>query len=158
MDILKMISRRNFLGKLLNLGAVGVLLLPLPPILVHARRRGRVGHHEEDWQYDPRFKFSFDVPPKTAVHRQVRLRMDMIYELDEPLYDVRVRLQVPEGADQVGGETSWSGNLKKDDRFGLETLFKFRKPGVYKFRYTIEGTPDGGDFSKVRPVSIVVVE
>jgi len=112
MDILKRISRRNFLGKLLNLGAVNVLLLPLPPILVHAQR-GRIRHHEEGWQYDPRFKFSFDFPSKTTVNRAVSLRMDMICETDEPLYGVRVRLQAPEGADLVGGEDSWSGKPEK---------------------------------------------
>ena len=159
MHILKTISRRNFLGKLLNLGAVGVLLLPLPPILVHARRRrNRDRHQEEDWLYDPRFKFSFDFPPKTAVQRVARLRMDMIYEKEEPLYGVKVHLRSPGDADQVSGKASWSGNLKKGDRIGFETFVKFRNSGVYTFRYHIEGTSEGGDFSKFRPISIVVVE
>jgi hypothetical protein len=158
MDILKTISRRNFLGRLLNLGAVSVLLLPLPPILVHARRRRNRGGNREDWQYGPRFKFSFDFPSKTAVNSAARLRMNMINETDEAIYNVRVRLQAPEGADQVGGEDSWSGNLKRDDRIGFETLIKFRNPGVYKFRYTIEGTSETGDFSRFRPISIIVVE
>ena len=157
MDMLKTISRRNFFGKLLNASALGILLLPIPPILVHARR-GRIRHHEEGWQYEPRIKFSFDFPSKTAVNMAVRLRMDMICETDEPLYGVRVRLQAPEGADLVGGEDSWSGNLKRDDRVGFEALYEFRNPGVYKFQYTIEGSSDAGDFSKVRPISIIVVE
>jgi hypothetical protein len=159
MDILKTISRRNFLGKLLNLGAVSVLLLPLPPILVHARRRrDRDRNPEADWQDGPRFKLSFDFPSKTPLNSAARLRMNMINDTDEPLYNVRVRLEAPEGADWVGGEDSWSGNLKKDDRIGFETLIKFRNPGVYDFRYTIEGTSETGGFSRYRPISIIVVE
>ncbi len=159
MDIFRTISRRNFLGKLLNLGAVGVLLLPLPPILVHAQRQlNRGGNQKADWQSGLRFKFSFDFPSKTAVDSVARLRMDMVNYTDERLYDVRVRLETPEGADWVGGEDSWSGNLKRDDRIGFETLIKFRSPGVYDFRYIIEGTSENGNFSRHRPISIIVVE
>ncbi len=159
MDILKIISRRNFLGKLLNLGAVGVLLLPLPPIVVHARRgRARPKHFEEGRHVGPRLRLSFDFPLKTAVHEKARVRMDMVSEMDEPLYDVKVRLQTPEGVDQIGGATSWSGDVKKGDRAGLETVFVFRNPGLYTLRYAIEGGSDGGDFSDVRPLSIMVVE